>query len=224
MTVIAQLRIPADSFELGRILNLESEASIELENLVPLGEKAVPFFTVENGVRDDFQARVDQHPSVASIALVNEHENRTMYALDWNVSRDAFFQGVLETNAHLLSGRGTTGSWAFELRFSGHEQLSEFREYCKNEGINLDVGRIFNPTRPDVGMWFGLTQPQRDALVRAVQGGYYSIPRQMSTNDLADELGISDQAVTERLRRAIVSLVENTLVVEVDEDEGPDLP
>ncbi|WP_249361517.1 helix-turn-helix domain-containing protein [Haloterrigena sp. H1] len=34
--------------------------------------------------------------------------------------------------------------------------------------------------------------------------GYYDIPRGCTTAELADELGISDQAVTERLRRAIV--------------------
>lgn len=223
MSVIAQLRIPAESFELGRILDVESQASIELKNLVPLGEKAVPFITVENAARDDFQEWVGSHPSVATISLVNEHENRALYALDWSVSRDVFFQGVLETNAHVLSGKGTSSIWAFELRFPSNAQLSEFKEYCENAHIDLDVVRIFNPTRPDAGMWFGLTDPQREALVRAVQGGYYSIPRQMSTNDLAEELEISDQAVTEWLRRAIVSLVENTLVVESNREGADDL-
>ena len=69
-------------------------------------------------------------------------------------------------------------------------------------------------------MWYGVTQLQRDTLMRAVQGGYYSIPRQMSTQDLADEFGISDQAVTERLRRAIVTLTENTLITVQEEQEG----
>ncbi|MEF8776007.1 MAG: helix-turn-helix domain-containing protein [Haloarculaceae archaeon] len=47
----------------------------------------------------------------------------------------------------------------------------------------------------------GLTAAQREALLRAVRGGYYSIPRETSTMDLAEELTIFDQAVTERLRR-----------------------
>ena len=68
-------------------------------------------------------------------------------------------------------------------------------------------------------MWYGVTQPQRETLMRAVQRGYYSIPRQMSTQDLAEDLDISDQAVTERLRRAIVTLTENTLIAMQDELE-----
>jgi predicted DNA binding protein len=222
MTVIAQLRIPASSFELGRILPLERGASIELESLIPLGEKAVPFFFVENKRRDDFQAGIENHPSVESIHLVNEHENKSLYSLDWNVSRDLFFQGVVKTKAHILNARGVGETWAFELRFPDHARLSQFQDFCENAHISLEVDRIYNPTRPDAGMWYGLTEPQRDTLVRAVQGGYYSIPRRMSTKDLAGELSISDQAVTERLRRAIVSLVENTLIAEIEANGGAD--
>lgn len=214
MSVIAHLRIPASSFELGRILPLQSGVSIELENLIPLGEKAVPFFFVENAVRDDFQERIESHPSVKSIQLVNEHENKSLYSFDWNVSRDVFFQGILGAEAYILSAKGVGDTWAFELRLPDHERLSEFQEYCQNAHIDLEVDRVYNPTQPEAGMWYGLTEPQRNTLVRAVQGGYYSIPRQMSTKDLAEEIGISDQAVTERLRRAIVTLVENSLMAE----------
>ena len=42
----------------------------------------------------------------------------------------------------------------------------------------------------------------------------------MSTDDLAEALDISDQAVTERLRRAIETLVTNTLIAtEAEETE-----
>lgn len=223
MSVIAHLRIPADSFELGRILRLKSGASIKLENLVPLGERAVPFFVVENQVREDFQKRVSDHPSVERITLVNEHDHRTLYGLDWNVARDVFFQGILEAEANLLGGHGTADTWEFEIRFPDHARLGEFQEYCSNAQMALDVGRIYNPTRPEAGTWYGLTERQRETLMRAVQGGYYSIPRRMSTKDLAEELDISDQAVTERLRRAIVTLVENTLMAETEAETAFDI-
>jgi predicted DNA binding protein len=52
----------------------------------------------------------------------------------------------------------------------------------------------------------------------AVRGGYYGIPRGTSTQELADELGISAQAVTERLRRGVATLVNNTLLIESEAD------
>lgn len=219
MSVIAHLQIPADSFELGRILELPRDARVELENMVPLGEKAVPFLSVHATVGETFEELVRNHPSVERLQTVSHHDGQTLYALDWNVSRDLFFQGMLETNAQLLGATGTPDTWEFELRFPDHQALSTFQEYCVDAHIELEVGRIYNPTRPGHGPWYGLTDAQRDTLIRAVQGGYYSIPRRMSTQDLAEEFDISDQAVTERLRRGIVTLTENTLFVADKEAE-----
>lgn len=225
MAVIAHLRIPADSFELGRILELEGGGKVELENMVPMGEKAVPFFSVSDDVRESFERSVESHPSVDNIVEVSRHDSERLYSLDWNVERDVFFQGIIELEGQLLSGSGTVETWEFEIRFLTHERLGEFQEHCSNAHIALEVGRIYNPVRPGAGMWYGVTAPQREALVRAVQGGYYSIPRGMSTKDLAEDLGISDQAVTERLRRAIETLTQNTLIAMQEElDEEFDSP
>lgn len=220
MAVIAHLRIPADSFELGRILELEAAGTIELENMVPLGERAIPFFSVSETVRESFESNVETHPSVSRIIEVTSHDGERLYSLEWEIGRDVFFQGIVELSGQLLSGTGTSSTWEFEIRFPTHEALSEFQDYCKNAHIELEVGRVYNPVRPGTGMWYGVTNPQRETLMRAVQGGYYSIPRQMSTQDLADEFGVSDQAVTERLRRAIITLTENTLIaMQEDPDE-----
>lgn len=221
MAVIAHLSIPSDSFELGRILELEPPGTIELENMVPLGERAIPFFSVSDTVRESFEKNVKNHPSVSQITEVTRHDGERLYSLEWEIGRDVFFQGIVELNGQLLSGTGTARTWEFEIRFPSYEALGEFQDYCGNAHIELEVGRIYNPVRPGAGMWYGVTNPQRETLIRAVQGGYYSIPREMSTQDLADEFGISDQAVTERLRRAIISLTENTLIAmeeELDEE------
>lgn len=217
MAVIAHLRIPADSFELGRILELDNEGTIELENMVPMGEKAVPFFSVSENVREAFEQNVANHPSVERIMEVTRHKSERLYSLDWNVERDVFFQGIVEMKGQLLSATGTTNTWEFEIRFPTHEALSGFQEYCVNAHVSLEIGRIYNPVRPGAGMWYGLTAAQRKTLVRAVEGGYYSIPRKISTLELADTLNISDQAVTERLRRAIETLTESTLIAMEDE-------
>ncbi|WP_262179844.1 helix-turn-helix domain-containing protein [Haloarcula laminariae] len=220
MSVIATLRVSADCFELGRILSVSSGCSIVLENLVPLGEQAVPFFTIfgtDEG--NDFRTAVQDHPSVSDIQQVSSQNDRTLFALDWDISEDRLFRGIHEMQAHLLSATGGRDTWEFELRFASHERLSEFKEYCSDANIDLEVGHIYNPTRPESGPFYGLTQRQRDTLVRAVQGGYYSLPRELSTQDLAEEFGISDQAVTERLRRAIVALVDNSLVAAMEDGE-----
>ncbi|MFC6757357.1 MULTISPECIES: helix-turn-helix domain-containing protein [Haloarcula] len=222
MAVLAHLRIPAGTFELGQILDMTEGASIKLETLVPLGEKAVPFFSVHGTVASTFEANVRAHDSVTSITAVSEHDDSILYALDWEVGADSFFRSIAETGATILSATGGPDTWAFELRFPTYETLEAFREHCSARNVLVEIDRIYNPSRPESGPFYGLTQPQREALVRAVEGGYYSIPRRVSTKDLAEEFGISDQAVTERLRRAILTLVDNSLVAAMEAESEPE--
>lgn len=212
MSVIVDLDLPPQEFELGRILEMEGETSVVLETMVPLGERTVPFIRVR-GIDGAFENAVRRHDAVNDIRVVSTNNGETLYALDWDISDDTFFEALIAADANLLEALGTAGTWSFNLRFQTHDKLSEFQEDCSDQSIPIDVRRLYNPTSPDSGPGFGLTPPQRAALIRAVEAGYYSIPRETSTKELASTFGISDQALTERLRRAVHNLVTNTLLV-----------
>lgn len=212
MSVIVEFRVPPVDFELGRILSVEGTSSVELESLVPTGEATVPLFWIHDTEQDSFVQSVQRHPTVNSASAVDEFEDRTLFTLDWDANRDHLFRGIDANDGQLLGATGTPDDWEFELRFPDHGALSAFTAHCEDAQIPLDVVRIYNPAEPEAGAWYGLTEAQREALQLAARQGYYDIPRRRTTQQLADELGISDQAVTERLRRAIVALVNHTLV------------
>ena len=212
MSVIAEFQVPATEFELGRILSVEGMSSIELESLVPIGGATVPLFWIHNSTRDTFVESVQQHPAVNNTSAVDVFEDRTLFTLDWDAHQDRVFRGIETHEGQLLSAVGRPDTWQFELRFPDHEALSDFTAHCQSESVSLEATRVYNPTKPDAGPWYGLSEPQREAITLAVESGYYDIPRGCTTQELADKLGISDQAVTERLRRAIVALVTHTLV------------
>lgn len=218
MSVIVEFRVPSTDFELGRILTVEGMSSIELESLVPTGDAAVPLFWIQDSPRDSFLERIKRHPAVNDASVVDTFEDRTLFTLDWDAERDRVFEGISEHDGQLLSALGTSESWEFELRVASHDTLSDFMAYCEEANLPLTITRVYNPTKPDAGPWYGLTEPQREAMVLAVQMGYYDIPRGCTTKELAEELGISDQAVTERLRRAIVTLATYTLAPVESED------
>jgi predicted DNA binding protein len=52
-----------------------------------------------------------------------------------------------------------------------------------------------------------LTARQRETLRLAHERGYFEIPREVTLDDLADELGVSNQAVSERLRRGCTHVI-----------------
>ncbi|MFP9190656.1 helix-turn-helix domain-containing protein [Natronosalvus vescus] len=218
MSVIVEFQIPSADFELGRILHVEGVTSIELETLVPIGEATVPLFWIHNTTRHSFLENVQRHPAVNDASEVDVFEDRALFTLDWDANHDHVFRAIRETDGQLLSAIGTPDVWEFELRFPNHDALSEFTSHCEDAQVSLEATRVYNPTKPDAGPWYSLSKPQREAITLAVQNGYYDIPRGCTTKELADELEISDQAVTERLRRAIVALVSYTIIPPKTED------
>jgi predicted DNA binding protein len=212
MSVITEIRIPSNDFELGQILSLEQASAIELETLVPSGDATVPLFWVYEPVKSGFLDTVERYPTVNSVTEVDRFEDRTLFRIDWDASQDHLFQCILEQEGQVLSATGSPERWDFEIRFTDREALSQCQTCCEDAHISPEITRIYNPTDPEAGSWYGLSEPQREALILAVRRGYYDIPRGCTTAELANELGISDQAVTERLRRAIGAFGRNALL------------
>jgi predicted DNA binding protein len=200
---------------------VEGDAVVSLESIVPLGEESIPFFRVQGG-RESFEAMARDHRSVNTIRLVSTHDGEALYALDWDITQNGFFRGIVTTGGYILEATGTAPEWTFDLRFESHKSLAAFQEHCVDESIPIEIQRTYNPTRPEAGPWYGLSGPQRETLVRAIERGYYDIPRQYSTKELAEDFDLSDQAVIERLRRGIENLVTNTILVSGIETGGPD--
>lgn len=161
MSVIAELQIAGSEFALGRTLEAVSGTAIEFENMVPMGESPVPFFWVHNSDREEIKANLSNQETVQKLTKIDNLDGRTLYALEWTVDRDELFRGIQEQNAQVLGATGTIVDWEFELRFPSHEALSDFQRYCNQEQIALSVRRIYNPTKPGTGPWFGLTPMQR---------------------------------------------------------------
>jgi predicted DNA binding protein len=214
MSVIAELHVDAEQFALGRILPPVRGTRLELERVVPTGETTVPLVWVETADPDRFAEAVRSQPTVDSFDELDRFDTEALYALHWDTRSDDFLAAISQEEGHLLDATGAAGTWTFELRFRSHESLSAFQRHCEATPVLYDVRRVTTTTEPAGRHWHGLTESQREALHLAVESGYYDIPRRRSTMDLAEELGISDQAVTERLRRAIVALSRSTLLEE----------
>lgn len=58
---------------------------------------------------------------------------------------------------------------------------------------------------------WNLTPPQAEALRVAHEAGYFSVPREATASEVADELGISKSAFLERLRRGQSALLEQVV-------------
>jgi predicted DNA binding protein len=207
MSVIVELRVGGDDFELGRVLDPPEGVRVELQH--PGVDGPVPFWVA--GRSGDLEQTVSRHDSVEDVRTVEGFEDRTLYALEWAGNGERLLAAAEDAGADLLECRSEADDWQVGLRFPDEQSVSEFTDWCSDNGLDPAIEHRYEPTS---GPTYDLTDRQHTTLERAVQSGYYDIPRTTTTQELADELGVSDQAVTERLRRAITSLAEGTVLAD----------
>lgn len=211
MSVTIEAHVDADEFEFGRVIESVDGVRIELQTIIPISEQALPLIEIHD---EDHRTSVEglrEHPAVAAVVAVEEYDDRGVYAIEWHEDPDTFFTSIRDQDAQILNAVRPNDHWEFEIRFPSRKALTAFREMVNEGELRLDVTRVSQDDRSTADPKEELSEPQREALDLAVDRGYYAIPRKATTAELADELGISDQAVVERLRRATITLARDRL-------------
>lgn len=213
MTVIATVTVPAANFELGRVLSSTEAARIDLEQLVPLGNTALPYFWIETEDSDAMIASLSANGVVENASVVDELHGQSLIRIDWTAAIDGLLENLMDAGAVVLDAHGTATDWTFQLRFASYECLSAFYRSCIENDLGITLDRMHNPVEPAAPRTrFGLTPVQQETLLAALEAGYFAVPREITLAGLGDLLDVSDAAVSERLRRGQAALVTATLL------------
>ena len=199
VTTITDIRVPAGQFPLGRILQEYPDIEIEVERIVPTREEIIPLFWIETGTEREVEQTLKSDPLVEEIVQLTRTPDRTLYSVNWSPEVNALVRTMVDLGVDVLTAEGTANFWEFRLQFKDREQLSKFRRTCQDEDIDIELLRVYNPQMPpETGP---LTPEQQDALTAAYEEGFWDIPRGISQKKLADLVGISDNSMSQRLRR-----------------------
>lgn len=196
-----EFEVELEQFVLSRFVADDPRREIKFDRIVPNGTPSLSFLWLSPPSEhvDDELASLEE---VDSVEVLGRSGNWVLCDVTWNRDRDALpqlFRILAETDAAVLSIRTVGGQWHFRVRFRTSDSVSAFQNRCLANGVALQVTSIQNAPldRADV-----LTDRQREILNLAVERGYYEVPRQVTLQDLADELGIAIGAASEGLRRA----------------------
>lgn len=212
MSVILEFTIDRHDFALGAALGSSDVGLIELERIVPSGETVMPFFWAERSGKTELEASVEESDYIENLAVLDRVGDRTLYRVEWTGEYEDLIEGITANDGTILEARGD-GEWLFRLRFLDHQHVADFYNFCTEHAIPLRVGRVYTLAEQSLqGRVFDLTDEQREALLLALRRGYFATPRGTTMDDLADELGISQQAFSERLRRGEEKVLQNVLL------------
>jgi len=221
MSVIAEFTADGSAFAVGRALAVTGGATVDLERVVPVEDGPFPYCRV-HGESDPavFADALAASPAVESVAHLPDDDDGDRFRVAWAAAAvDDLVDALVEHDGQVLSASARNGHWRLRLRFPTTALLADFKRAVAAADVELDIGRVYTTDEtPDPN--FGLTATQFDALVTAVETGYFRVPREISTVDLGALLGISDQAVSERIRRGVETLTRNALDVTDRPSEG----
>ncbi|WP_114578755.1 helix-turn-helix domain-containing protein [Saliphagus sp. LR7] len=212
MTVIVEFTLPSESFPFGRSTSGDPDVRVQLERVVPIDQDRIPFLWATGKEFDEFERVLTNSGIVKHAEAVTRVGNSVLYYVEWYTDRESFLNGLSDTNGAIMEAhRGS--NWSFTVRFQDHTDLTRFHQFYQDEEFPVHIDRVYSlDEEPRSEFGFGLTPEQRETLTMAVEHGYFSVPRETTLDEIADELDITPQAASERVRRGAETVLRKALI------------
>ena len=220
MSVILEFTIDNTAFQLGQVLAGATDSMhLELERIVPTGNMVMPFVWATGANHEAFEKEVRSQPAVKELLALDKLGKSGLYRIEWEKEPTDLTEGLAEADAIVLDARGRD-TWVFRIRFPNHDKLSQFYNFCTDHGIGIHIIRTFTLTeRTESVKQFDLSKEQREALILGLREGYFETPSQVELGELAGKLDISQQAVSNRIRRGTKRVLTEALLSSPDVDQ-----
>ncbi|MXV62766.1 DNA-binding protein [Natronorubrum sp. JWXQ-INN-674] len=219
MSTIAELTVPANEFALWQTLEAVGDLAVEIERVVAYDpDHVMPYvwFAGDESTLAEVDDLLEDDSSVEDCELLTDLDDERLYRLNWVDNVTVMIHLLTEEKATVLDASVEGRRWRFRVLFPERESLSSTYEFATDQGLTIEIQKIHRMEDDRHGQ-YGLTDAQYETLVEALERGYYQIPRDMDMENLSDELDIAHQALSERLRRAHRSLVEEAIDIGTDD-------
>lgn len=194
-------RIPAETADI---------SSLDATGAVPL---CAALWVAEHGADADIQRALAEREAVRTTTAVTAGQQGGLYRVRYGQGFDGadVYGAAVEHDGVFVAGQAGASAWTLRLQFPDRDAAAAFRDRCEAAGVDGSVDALYERDVPPRAARLRLTEPQRRALAVAARRGYFEVPRQTSLAGVAEELDVSSQAASERVRRGLDSLVEEVL-------------
>ncbi|WP_049980213.1 helix-turn-helix domain-containing protein [Halolamina rubra] len=220
MSLCASVSLPAAEFRLAATLTARPDVRVEAERVVPLDSQVMSSLWITGLDADGGVERLRTDPDVAAADALAASDDGLLVGVDW-ADDHPLLAALAAADASWLRGVGTADGWRLSLRFPDRDRLADCYRECSTAGLGLTVEQIHTAAWSVEGSHGNvLTDVQRETLLAALDGGYFAVPRTTTLQELAGEFGVSDTAISQRIRRGVARL----LSAELAEDDRRNPP
>lgn len=163
------------------------------------------FSAVDTAIADD--------PTTADPTVLTEIDGRRLYRFELaDIGAEQSIMPVLAevggVHQALVADRD---GWHNRTRFPNRKSFEQVYSFCTSHGLEFSVDQIYQSSGEVSGESGGLSDAQRETLLTAADSGYLDIPRRVSLAELGERLGVSESAASERFRRGVKKLIQETI-------------
>lgn len=211
MSAIAEFTLAPEKLSFASALSATPSVELEVEREYG-AQSAMPvvFCWARGKDLDAFETSLADDETVTDVNRLGDSTSRRLYRMRLTRAAPVVTYDIwVEQGAARLEMRYADGRWHARMRFPDRETVGAFRDFCSDHELDFELDSLYD-TDPERGPPRDrLTTSQREMLHLAHERGYFEIPRETTLSELADELDISNQAASERLRRGCARLVSH---------------
>ncbi|MFC4541793.1 helix-turn-helix domain-containing protein [Halosolutus amylolyticus] len=211
--IVAQLRLDHPALFLQPTLRRERDVTVEPDYWTTTETGRTLVFVTAYGSEGDFdrfESSLEMDPTVSDPVCVDRYPDRRVYRVAIADRTIRVVSKTAEFDGRLLDCCSSRDGWLVQLRFPDRDALVDFNEFCREQDVSVAVEHLRVSDDGDDGV-VALTEKQQELLTVAHEEGYFDVPRGISQDELADRLGVSKSAISQRLRRAIGALCTSSL-------------
>jgi hypothetical protein len=185
-------------------------------------EERLVLFWAESEDFEAFEEAMAGDPTVTAPRCLVSVSGRRLYQVEQvrEGRAQSVYPTLVEVGGVVRELTADRDGWHFQVMFPDQDALSRFHDTCTDHGIALTLHQKYEESpAPGDGYDYGLSDKQCRTLRHAVEQGYYEVPRRTDLDTIAEEMDVSHQAASERLRRAIDVLVRRTIGTDREEVE-----
>lgn len=190
---------------------------LQMEDIRSLPDEPWRFiYWASGGDFETYEDALSTDPSITAYTRLSELPDRRLYRVTLSdEGQHHTLQSVAVEEDIVAEGITMTAESVGVLaRFPSRQALFVFRDACREQNRDFELLSLYEETPESDGDWsnrYGITDGQREALLSALEQGYFNVLRKTTMEHIADSLEISTSALSSRLRRGQQVLLRHTL-------------
>lgn len=145
--------------------------------------------------------------------VIETSDGKAIYSFEYTDEAKTISPVISKANGVVLDMENDGNAWLITVWMPDRGKLVDLWDYAEANGVDIDLLQV-NEYASVIETAAGLTDNQREALLFALDAGYFEEPRDVTLGEVATGLGISQPAASGLLRRGIKRLVVSSLVDE----------